>query len=127
MTSVLNVDSIAAKNGTSPVTLTKQEVPKARLMFDHANTTIDGSFNISSVADNGTGQSSPSFINSMTLGYATVAVGAQTSNYQTDCSVRGGGGSHQTQLTSSYRVLYAYGTTNYDDEMLASITVGDLA
>ena len=34
MTSVLNVDTIAAKNGTSPVTLTKQHATKALGLMD---------------------------------------------------------------------------------------------
>ena len=51
MTSVLNVDTIADKAGTGPVGLTKQIATKAYAHYDHANTNVDGSFNISSVAD----------------------------------------------------------------------------
>ena len=65
MTSVLNVDTIAAKDGTSPVVLTKQDTIKA---WDHVSgdgTTIDDSFNISSHTDSGTGQGYHVFTNNM--------------------------------------------------------------
>jgi len=101
-------------------------VPKAQLMFDHANTNIDGSFNISSVADTATGQATPSFTNNISLGFATNATSANTDSGQNDTSVRGGGGSIQTQVTTSYRVLTFRGTSDTDDELQASITVGDL-
>jgi hypothetical protein len=56
MTSQLNVDTIAAKNGTSPVSFTKQQA--AKLV---ANCTLGGalndasSLNVSSLADGGAG------------------------------------------------------------------------
>ena len=55
MTSVLNVDEIAAKNGTSPVALTKQEATKQWISWDGVNNTIEGSLNVSSVTDEETG------------------------------------------------------------------------
>ena len=64
MTSVLNVDSIAAKDGTSPVELTKQEAAKARFVSD-SNMTFYGSFNIASGTDNGTGNYTYAFTNAM--------------------------------------------------------------
>ncbi len=126
MTSQLNVDTISNKAGSGPVALSNQEATKARLMFDHANTNIDGSFNISSVADTATGQATPSFTNNISLGFATNASSANTDSGQNDTSVRGGGGSIQTQVTTSYRVLTFRGTSDTDDELQASITVGDL-
>lgn len=122
----LKADTIVASDGTSPVTLTKQEVPKARLMFDHSNTNIDGSFNISSVADTATGQATPSFTSNVALGFATTADGANTNSGQSDVSVRGGGGSTSTQVTTSYRVLTYLSTSAFDDQLQASITVGEL-
>ena len=56
MTSVLNVDTIAAKNGTDPVTLTKQQAAKSWINFDGTGTiAISDSFSISSISDGGTG------------------------------------------------------------------------
>ena len=66
MTSVLNVDSIAAKDGTSPVALTKQHAAKAWNHFDGTGTVaIDNSFNVSSLIDSSTGQYASSFTNNM--------------------------------------------------------------
>ena len=101
-------------------------VPKAQLMFDHVNTNIDGSLNISSVTDTATGQATPSFTNNISLGFATNATSANTNSGQNDASVRGGGGSIQAQVTTSYRVLTFRSTSATDDELQASITVGDL-
>ena len=74
MTSVLNVDSIAAKNGTSPVALTKQSAAKAFYIFNQSSTTHRGSIttnesgtqslNASSYTDNTTGDISVSLTNS---------------------------------------------------------------
>ena len=56
MTSVLNVDSIAAKDGTSPVTLTKQSAAKAFAQFAGDGTAqINESFAMSSLSDTGAG------------------------------------------------------------------------
>ena len=66
MTSVLNVDTIAAENGTSPVTLTKQQAAIVLFgMNTHTSSTYFGlsqndvstrTLNISSGADGGTGK-----------------------------------------------------------------------
>ena len=66
MTSVLNVDTIAAKNGTSPVTLTKQQAAKAFNNFNGTGTVaIRESFNVSSLTDNATAEQSSNLTNSM--------------------------------------------------------------
>ena len=63
MASEMYVDTIAASDGSSPVTLTKQSAAKAWL---HINVdTTEDSFNIASVSDNGTGDHSPSLTNAM--------------------------------------------------------------
>ena len=54
MTSVLNVDTIAAKDGTSAATLTKQSAAKAFVEGSNA-AALSKSFNISTGTDNGTG------------------------------------------------------------------------
>ena len=61
MTSVLNVDSIAAKDGTSPVELTKQQAAKAwfNLNGNAATPAFRDSFALSSVTDGGTGLFTP--------------------------------------------------------------------
>ena len=67
MTSVLNVDTIAAKDGTSPVALTKQSAAKAWVNFDGSasGATARDSFNNSSMTDNGTGNYDVNLSNAM--------------------------------------------------------------
>jgi len=73
MTSVLNVDTIAAKNGTSPVSFTKQQA--AKLV---ANCTLGGalntasSLNVSSLADGGTGLNTVNASNAFSAAKAAV-------------------------------------------------------
>jgi hypothetical protein len=56
MTSVLNVDTIAAKDGTSPVELTKQHAAKSWNCLNGTGTiAIRDSFNVSSIEDVTTG------------------------------------------------------------------------
>ena len=66
MASKLDVDEIAAKDGTSPVTLTKQSAAKAWITYKGTSTNaIMDSLNMSGVVDNGTGDYTMSFTNSM--------------------------------------------------------------
>ena len=75
MTSVLNVDTIAAKNGTSPVALTKQKAILVCVGFNmHGSTTYYGAgnntaftecLNTSSFNDVGTGLLETSLTNSL--------------------------------------------------------------
>ncbi len=53
--STLKADTIVASDGTSPVTLTKQEAPKQWISWDGVSNTIEGSLNVSSVLDEETG------------------------------------------------------------------------
>ena len=66
MTSVLNVDTIADKAGTGPVGLTKQHALKAWANTTADGTTLQGSFNISSLGDTATGKQAFNFTNAMT-------------------------------------------------------------
>tara|TARA_R110002012_G_scaffold1447_2_gene6133 strand:+ start:541 stop:975 length:435 start_codon:yes stop_codon:yes gene_type:complete len=63
MTSQLNVDTISAKNGTSPVALTKQQATKTWVNYDAADQATRGSFGQSSLADNATGDFTTSHTN----------------------------------------------------------------
>ena len=66
MTSVLNVDTIADKAGTGPVTLTKHSAAKGWFQFAGRGTaTLNDGLNISSLSDVGTGNFDLSFTNSM--------------------------------------------------------------
>ena len=66
MTSVLNVDTIAAKDGTSPVALTKQSAAKAWANWNGAGTlAVNDSLNLSSISDLGTGNYQLNFSSSL--------------------------------------------------------------
>ena len=83
MTSVLNVDTIAAKNGTDPVVLTKQAAAKCFLQFDQSDNGVDGSLNVSSVTDNGVSDITNNFSSSFaddnysTCGFSGFDAGGQ--------------------------------------------------
>ena len=64
MTSVLNVDTIADKAGTGPVELTKQHAAKMWAKYD-AGSTLNDSFNVTTLTDSGTGLFDLAFTNSM--------------------------------------------------------------
>lgn len=78
MTSVLNVDTIAAKDGTSPVELTKQVAAKVRWNYDQVNNTIKSSLNTSSVTDHSEGQFSITIANNMSDNNFAIAGLCQT-------------------------------------------------
>ena len=74
MTSVLNVDTIAAKDGTSPVGLTKLQALHIRNAFNLSSTTrydmaqntaSSENFNVSSNSDDGTGLSTANVTNNL--------------------------------------------------------------
>ena len=53
--SELRADTITASDGTSPVTLTKQQAAIINGSADSVNATLDSGFNVSSLTDNGAG------------------------------------------------------------------------
>ena len=63
MTSVLNVDSIAAKDGTSPVELTKQSAAKAWANINQSGNAVRGTLGLSGITDNAGGDVSINFSN----------------------------------------------------------------
>jgi len=62
--SELRADTITASDGTSPVTLTKQSAAKAWNNTNNTGTTINNSFNISSLTDVASGRQVHNVINS---------------------------------------------------------------
>jgi hypothetical protein len=68
--SELRADTISAANGTSPVTLTKQQTAKCMAAVNMSGTAeltanVSGAINSSSLTDNGTGDGTTSFTNNM--------------------------------------------------------------
>ena len=133
MTSVLNVDEIAAKNGTDPVTLTKQSAAKS--FINHfEGTTVNGSFNVTSLVDNGTGDHEHSFVNNHNdIYYAACGSIIGDSSTQTTGNTHSVVTAGNTPATCHHNTsLIGYKTmhlsnTAYDQQMVQVITHGDLA
>lgn len=63
--STLNVDTIVDAAGTGPATFTSQEAAKMRVSYTTVTTTsAHDSFNVTSLTDNGTGDTTVNFTNS---------------------------------------------------------------
>ena len=126
MTSVLNVDEIAAKNGTSPVTLTKQSAAKAWLNLNGTGTiAARDSFNISSTSDISTGIYTATVTNSFSDANFVYSIASGWTS--------GGQGVHQEvhedRITSSVLGLGTMNTSNAaaDSANIFSSAHGDLA
>jgi len=61
--SELRADTITASDGTSPVTLTKQEAAKYWVNYDARNQSVEGSLNQSSLTDDSAGNFTSTFTN----------------------------------------------------------------
>ena len=121
MTSVLNVDTIAAKDGTSNVELTKQIAAKAFYLFDATQSSLSStdSFNVSSYKDVATGRHAPQWTNTMANdGYSHMS---NASNL----SALTGGGEHLT--TESERFTINDSGSYQDRTVTCGVTHGDLA
>ena len=120
--STIKVDTLVAADGSSPVTLTNQDTAKAWCHWDESGTpAINGSFNVSTLTDEGTGQfkitlSKAMVTNSYAVTFSTNvadAGGFDASTIGTTTAV-----THQTRNQSG---------TNYDADVACMILVGDLA
>jgi hypothetical protein len=126
MTSVLNVDEIAAKDGTSPVELTKQSAAKAWLNLNGTGTiAARDSFNISSTSDISTGIYTATVTNSFSDANFVYSIASGWTS--------GGQGVHQEvhedRITSSVLGLGTMNTSNAaaDSANIFSSAHGDLA
>lgn len=122
MTSVLNVDSIAAKDGTSPVALTKQQAAKmwANCIPNTSPQQLSDSFNVTSLADGGTGISQFSFTNSMNNAvYSGLATIGSTNRFPVN----------DTPTTEILTIdIYSVGGQTANDTAMLNVSVhGDLA
>jgi hypothetical protein len=125
MTSVLNVDTIAAKNGTSPVALTKQAAAKHFAHWD-SSATIQDSLNASSATDNTTGEFSVTITSAMSnANYIFLAGNGSDSTIvgsATEAPTRGSKATNGGRIS----VLKHDGSLVDNDEMF-SVFHGDLA
>jgi hypothetical protein len=137
MASLLKVDSLTGVTtagsisvtgeGNSTTTNLQQGLAKAWASYEmYSSDTIRGSFNVSSKADNGTGDSTIAWTNSMQNGYA---VGSMSSENLFVCAQQPRGNAYNSVLTtSSGRVFTISDGGSPLDSNVNLITVhGDLA
>jgi hypothetical protein len=131
MTSVLNVDEIAAKNGTDPVALTKQTAAKCFLNFDQSTNTVEKSLNVSSVTDNGVSDITNNFASSFADDdYAPCGFGGLdnlSQNIWIGGPQTGGIGSWKTTGLMQAQASYGNVSRNSDVHDFNLIHFGDLA
>ena len=124
MTSVLNVDTIADKAGTGPVGLTKQSAAK---IFERHNAShsLDSSFGVSSITDNGTGDTTVTYTNALSA--ATQVIGGSAGNNDgNECLIVSNSRAASTTTTHRY-VVGDSGGTYRDRAVNATLVHGDLA
>lgn len=102
--STIKVDTLVAKDGTSPVTLTKQHAAKAWVYFDTGDNppNPDGSFGVSSLTDN------------------SAEVEVNLTSAMSDlfyCPVAGGGHSSSTNPANRSLQVIVMSTTKVDSEI----------
>jgi len=128
MTSVLNVDEIAAKDGTSPVALTKQSAAKAWASFGMDGTAaIDESVNTSSLTDNNTGDSTIALTSSMNTATYCVTIGG---DYDTGSTMDNGiylPSNVNRSASSLQTCCVAYNGARNDNPQAYWVIMGDLA
>jgi len=132
MASEMYVDTIAASDGTSPATLTKQSAAKQWLQYNQETPAITGSFNVSSVSDDSTGNFTTSLTNSVSS-TSDVAVTGLSNHDSGDSNRRGiafkrdAGGTFNTGQYPVDVVDMGNGSTNYDQKFNFTLLHGDLA
>ena len=135
MTSVLNVDEIAAKNGTSPVALTKQSAAKAWVNFNGTGTiAARDSLNLSSLTDDATGVYTINFSNAFDgANYSVSSAGMRNNSYSTNANTIIVGiksstdGSTLTASSVSVTTHHHSDATNVDPLTVSVPIHGDLA
>lgn len=128
--SELRADTITASDGTSPVTLTKQSASKAWSHYDSYSTVSQtDSFNIASLTDNGTGDVTNTFTNSMDN--ATFVVSGSATYGRSNAAAHGRYMSPHSTLgyaTTHARIVSVYAYNNPQDcDYINIIIHGDLA
>jgi hypothetical protein len=127
--STLKADTIVAADGTSPVTLTKQDAAKAWVVYDQSANTVRNSLNVSSIGDTATGDFLRNHASSFSDAYYTNTGGGSYHGSEgvTDDSL---GHRHATSTTSSVAMKTTYGgagLTALDWQSNEIVSHGDLA
>jgi hypothetical protein len=129
--STLKANTIVASDGSSPVTLTKQQAARAWCAFSPASASVVDSLNSSGITDNGTGDFTISYTNSFNTAEGYTAGGQVAHSSATTTSYCCQPYSDSTVATGStrYSILYntasAVGVADYN--YAATTNHGDLA
>ena len=127
MTSVLNVDTIAAKNGTSPVALTKQSAAKAYLSYLQNGSVVYTSLNTSSIVDNALGVATMSFVSNMNSNnYSVTGMASRKGNSLNYHVIMVDDGADPTASAYRVRVADVFGNDKAANFLNTSVD-GDLA
>ena len=126
--SELRADTITASDGTSPVTLTKQSAAKLWANLNGTSTiALRDSFNVTSIADNGTGNYTVTSTSSMSdTNYVCCATAGKDGGDLLNAS---NNESSYARTTSTVRkeVNRSSSDTQYDASVVESVWMGDLA
>ena len=125
--SELRADTITASDGTSPVTLTKQNAAKGFVAFNGTGTIAsDDSFNLSSLVDAGTGDYDATWVSSM--GTSIYMLSGMKSHSVSDSSCNLKVASRSSNFTAStVRVRSIEGGSANDSDYVSMMCHGDLA
>lgn len=132
MASEMYVDTIAASDGTSPATLTKQSAAKGWVNFNGTGTiAARDSLNLSSLTDNGTGDYTINISSAMSnANYGAVCgASAHASAATFSCPYSGASYVSSAPTASAFRYAnFAHNSAAYKDVPYTSATInGDLA
>lgn len=125
--STIKVNTLVARDGTSPVTLTKQSAAKVFSYYDQSSGTgtLEKSLNVSSADDDGTGKQGINFTSNMSDAVYSVA-GFNEDGVGENDSIGIHKDDNQTRSASEFNYLCMSGTSK--NEGKSSIQVyGDLA
>ena len=122
MASEMYVDTIAASDGTSPATLTKQSALKAHVLATNA-AVLDGDsdLNISSASDDGTGDYTINLTSAMSGSRYTIAGSPETTNDRTFVF------DSATSTSFAVEIHNVSGSLADPSDGFSSIVAGDLA
>lgn len=136
--SELRADTITASDGTSPVTLTKQEAPKFVVRFTADTTTavVGSPLNSSSITDNGVGYTTLGISSSMNDALYVIQTTNTNNKSSSGVSVTGPYGTTWTNSASglttssavvSQRFASPGATSDTDMDVTCVLLIGDLA
>ena len=128
MTSVLNVDTIADKAGTGPVSLTKQSAAKVWANINQSGNAVRGTLGLSSMTDNAGGDVSINFVSAFDSTDNYAVIGTTGSNGSAPDSYVTGPDSDRTYSTATVGLILMNFNGSINDQAVLWITVhGDLA